>query len=118
VDGAVDFFDMEEGSADAPPTPNASSNAGCSNPPPMFPPLTIYQFWTVSQETANDEGQGTEATVDKGFGIQVDQLEHTPVSFEGLLNASFFPNPIGVSLVSQVQSPSSDMVVGEFLFDD
>jgi len=34
--------------------------------PECFPPLTIHQLWTVSHETANDEGQGAEATLDQG----------------------------------------------------
>jgi len=54
-----------------------------------------------------------------GFGFQVDLVDHTPVSGEGdLLNVLFSPDPVGVSLVSQMQSPSSDMDVVAFLFDE
>jgi len=89
----------------------------------------------VYNTTTNNEGLGNDATGDQGdradawgvlvdvgaFGIQGDQLESTPISGVGdLLNTSFrSPRPtLGVSLVSQVQSPSSDTDVGAYFFDD
>ena len=92
-------------------------------------------FRMVSNTTTNNEGLGNDAMGDRGdrddawgvlvdvgaFGIQVDQLESTPISGVGdLLNTSFrSPRPpVGVSLVSQVQSPSSDTDVGAYFFDD
>mmetsp|Transcript_19224 Transcript_19224/g.28270 ORF Transcript_19224/g.28270 Transcript_19224/m.28270 type:complete len:127 (+) Transcript_19224:174-554(+) len=87
-------------------------------------------LWT---STANDEGRSTDAMVDQGeridaegaladgggVGDLVDQLEHTPAPDVGaLLNASFFLDPVGVSPVLQVQSPSSVTDFGAYLFDD
>ena len=126
LDGAAIDSVMEEGSTDVHLNPNSP------NPSPMLSPLLIHQFCMVLQ-TDNDEGQGTDAQVDPGeranaegamvdlgnFGDQLDQLECTPIPDVGTLsNASFFPDPVGVSPVSQVQSPSLETDFGTYLFDD